>query len=66
MLDPVFQFLDKIIAEFVVHLLLAFVWLSLLVLASVFSGGLCRKFPNRPHVKTGIGIVIKAHMLAPV
>jgi len=37
----VFHFLDG------VYLFLAFVWLSLLVLAWVFSG-LRRKFPNQP------------------
>jgi hypothetical protein len=58
-LDPVFQFLDGIIAENGDYLFLAFVWLSLLVLAWVFSGGLRRKFPNQPHVRVGIGIVIQ-------
>jgi hypothetical protein len=32
---------------------------SLLVLAWVFSGGLLRKFPNQPHVRADIGIVIQ-------
>ena len=58
-LDPVFHFLDGIVAEYGDYLFLAFVWLSLLVLAWVFSGGLRRKFPNRPHVHAGIGIVIQ-------
>ena len=58
-LDPVFQFLDGIIAEYGDYLFLAFAWLSLLVLAWVFSGGLRRKFPNQPHVRAGIGIVIQ-------
>ena len=60
-LDPVFHFLDGIIAEYGDYLFLAFVWLSLLVLAWVFSGGLRRKFPNQPHVRAGIGIVIQPH-----
>ncbi len=60
-LDPVFQFLDGIIAEYGVYLFLAFVWLSLLVPAWVFSGDLRRKFPNQPHVSAGIGIVIQPH-----
>ena len=59
MLDPVFQFLDGIIAEYGDYLFLAFVWLSLLVLAWVFSGGLRRKFPNQPQVRAGIAIVIQ-------
>jgi len=58
-LDPVFQFLDGIIAEYGDYLFLAFVWLSLLVLAWIFSGGLRRKFPNQPQVRAGIGIVIQ-------
>ena len=58
-LDPVFHFLDGIIAEYGDYLFLAFVWLSLLVLAWLFSGGLRRKFPNQPHVRAGIGIVVQ-------
>ena len=60
-LDPVFHFLDWIISEWGVYLFLAFVWLSVLVLAWVFSGGLRRKFQNQPHVSAGIGIVIQSH-----
>jgi hypothetical protein len=59
-LDPVFQFLDKIIAEFGVYLFLVLVWLFLLMLVWVFNGGLRRKFPNQPHVGAGIGIIISA------
>ena len=64
-LDPVFHFLDGIIVEYGDYLFLAFVWLSLLVLAWVFSGGLRRKFPNQPHVRAGIGIVIQPHTPQP-
>jgi hypothetical protein len=60
-LDPVFHFLDGIIAEDGIYLFLAFVWLSVLVLAWVFSGGLRRKFSNQPHVRAGIGIFIQPH-----
>ncbi|MGB7767412.1 MAG: hypothetical protein WBN22_00965 [Verrucomicrobiia bacterium] len=60
-LDPVFDFLDGVIEEDGIYLFLVFVWLSLLVLAWVFSGGLRRKFPNHPHVGAGIGIVIQPH-----
>jgi len=45
-LDPVFHFLDGIIADYGLYLFLAFVWLSLVLLAWVFSGGLRRKFPR--------------------
>jgi hypothetical protein len=58
-LDPVFHFLDWIIAEWGVYLFLAFVWLSLILIAWIFSGGLRRKFPNQPHIRAGIGIVIQ-------
>ena len=60
-LDPVFRFLNGVIAEYGDYLFLAFVWLSLLVLAWVFSGGLRRKFPNQPHVCPSLGIVIQPH-----
>ena len=55
-LDALFHFLDGIIADYGLYLFLAFVWLSLLVLVWVFSGGLRRKFPNQPHVCASIGI----------
>ena len=64
-LNPVFHFLDWMIAEWGVYLYLVFVWLSLLVLAWVFSGGLRRKFPNQPHVGAGIGIIIQPHRPPP-
>jgi hypothetical protein len=64
-LDPVFHFFDWIIAEWGVYLFLAFVWLSALVLAWVFSGGLLRKFPNQPLVRAGIGIIIQPHRPPP-
>jgi len=65
MLDPVFHFLDGIIVEFGVYLFLVFVWLSLFVIAWVLSGGLRRKFPNQPHIRAGIGIVIQLHPTPP-
>jgi len=58
-LDPVFDFLDGIIAEWGVYLYLVFVWLSVSMLAWVFSVGLRRKFTNQPHVRAGIGIFIQ-------
>jgi hypothetical protein len=36
-----------------------------LVLAWVFSSGLCRKCPNQPHVSASIGIVIQPHTPPP-
>ena len=64
-LNPVVDFLDGIIAEWGVYLFLAFVWLSLILIAWIFSGGLRRKFPNQPHVSAGIGIVIQPHTPPP-
>ena len=64
-LDPVFHFLDWIIAEWGVYLYLVFVWLSLILIAWIFSGGLRRKFPNHPHVSAGIGIIIQPHTPPP-
>jgi hypothetical protein len=64
-LDPVFHFLDGIIADYGLYLFLAFVWLSLVLLAWVFSGGLRRKFPNQPHVRANIGVVIQRHSHTP-
>jgi hypothetical protein len=65
MLNPVFHFLDGMIAEWGVYLFLVFVWLSMLVLAWVFSGGLRRKFPNQRHVSAGFGIVMQPHTPPP-
>jgi hypothetical protein len=57
-LDPVFHFLDAAIADYGVYLYLALVWLSVIVIAWIFSGGLRRKIRHRPHITSGIGIVI--------
>ena len=58
-LKPVFDFLDNAIAEYGVYLYLVLVWLSLIVIVWKFSGGLRRRFPNPPHIRAGIGIVIQ-------
>jgi hypothetical protein len=58
-LNPVFDLLDNVIADHGVYLYLALVWLSLIVIAWIFSGGLRRRFPNQPHIRAGIGIVIQ-------
>jgi len=57
-LDPVFHFLDDAIAAYGVYLYLALVWLSVIVIAWIFGGGLRRKFRHHPHITSGIGIVI--------
>ena len=65
-LNPVFQFLDWIIAEWGVYLFLAFVWLSLILIAWIFGGGLRRKIPDQPHARDGLGIIIQPHRPLPL
>ena len=47
LLNPIFNALDTLIEDDGVYLYLVFVWLSLLVIAWVLSGGLRRKLPHR-------------------
>ena len=57
-LDPVFHFLDDAIANYGVYLYLVLVWLSVIVIAWIFSGGLRRKMRQQPRIN--VGIVIQA------
>jgi len=57
-LDPVFHFLDDAIVDYGVYLYLALVWLSVIVIAWIFSGGLRRRIRHQPHITSGIGIVM--------
>ena len=57
-LQPVFNFLDEAIADYGVYLYLIIVWLSLILIVWIFSGGLRRKIRHQPHITSGIGIVI--------
>ena len=58
-LKPVFHFLDKAIADYGVYLYLVLVWVSVVVLAWIFSGGLRRKMRHQPRITVGIGVVIQ-------
>jgi hypothetical protein len=58
-LNPVFHFLDWIIAEWGVYLFLVFVWLSLIFIRWIIGGGLRRKIPDQPHYSAGLGIIIE-------
>lgn len=64
-LKPVFHFLDEAIADYGVYLYLALVWLSVILIAWIFSGGLRRKYPNQPHVRAGLSIIIQPHAPQP-
>ena len=57
-LNPVFNFLDALIQNYGVYLYLVFVWLSLVVIAWVLSGGLRRKRPQGNSVTIIPGIIV--------
>ena len=66
-LNPVFNFLDALISNYGVYLYLAFVWLSLAVIAWVLGGGLRRKRPqgNSAMIISGIIITTRPPMHQP-
>lgn len=43
LLNPIFNFLDALIQDYGVYLYLAFVWLAMLVIGWIFSGGLRKR-----------------------
>jgi hypothetical protein len=55
-LNPVFHFLDDAIADYGVYLYLALVWLAVIVIAWIFSGGLRRKMRQQPRISVGMMI----------
>ena len=57
LLNPVFNFLDALISDYGVYLYLVFVWLSLAVIAWVFSGGLRRRRSRGNSATVNFGIV---------
>ena len=46
LLNPIFNVLDTLIEDYGVYLYLVFVWLAMLVIGWIFSGGLRRKRPQ--------------------
>ena len=66
-LNPVFNALDALIQDYGVYLYLVFVWLSLAVIAWVFSGGLRRKRPqgNSATVIPGIIFTMRPPIQSP-
>lgn len=67
LLNPVFNALDALISDYGVYLYLVFVWLSLLAIVWVLSGGLRRKRPqgNYPAVIPGIIFTMRPPMQPP-
>jgi hypothetical protein len=57
--------LDGFVHEHALYFLIGAIYLLLALLAWVLSGGLRRKFPNQPHVRAGIGIIIQPHTPPP-
>jgi hypothetical protein len=57
--------LDGFIHEHALYFLIGAIYLLLALLAWVLSGALRRKFPNQPHVRASIGIVIQPHTPPP-
>jgi len=65
-LNPVFHFLDDAIADYGVYLYLTLVWLSMIVIAWIFSGGLRRKMRQPPRISVGIMIQPSAPLPPPI
>jgi hypothetical protein len=57
-LNPIFNALDTLIADYGVYLYLVFVWLSLGAIAWVLGGGLWRKRPQGNSATIISGIII--------
>jgi hypothetical protein len=58
--------LDDTIADYGVYLYLALVWLSVIVIAWIFSGGLRRKMRRPPNIAVGIVIQQSAPQPRPI
>ena len=62
-LNPVFNFLDALISDYGVYLYLVFVWLALLAIGWILSGGLRRKRPQGNSAMIIFGIIITTRPL---
>lgn len=66
LLNPVFNFLDALISDYGVYLYLVFVWLALLAIAWIFSGGLRKRLKgNSVTVIPAIIITMQPPMQSP-
>ncbi|MGA2030298.1 MAG: hypothetical protein ABSG87_09535 [Verrucomicrobiota bacterium] len=52
MLNPIFNTLDTLISDYGVYLYLVFVWLALLAVGWIFSGGLQKRLKGNPTTVT--------------
>lgn len=57
LMNPIFNFLDALIQDYGVYLYLVFVWLAMLMIGWIFSGGLQRKRPQGNSVTVIPGII---------
>ena len=64
MLDPVFRWLDWVIAEYGLEIYLVMVWVSPLLIVWILSGGFWRR-PTRPQYVVDAPPVIKARATPP-
>ena len=66
LLNPIFNMLDSLIENDGVYLYLVFVWLALLVIAWIFSGGLRKRMKgNSATVVPGIIFTMQPPMQSP-
>jgi hypothetical protein len=66
LLNPIFNALDALISDYGVHLYLVFVWLALLAIGWIFSGGLRKRMKgNSVAVVPGIIFTMQPPMQSP-
>jgi hypothetical protein len=66
LLNPIFNFLDALIQNYGVYLYLVFVWLALLAIGWILSGGLRRKRPQGNSVTVIPAIIFMTQSPPPI